>query len=66
MLSFDENGKENHVLVSRPCHVVNTSSHSNTEVKQNWAWVVTWMGDCLGTLGAADKNQKPGSIVGAC
>ena len=28
-------------LVSRPCHAGNTSSHSNTEVKQHWetAWL---------------------------
>ena len=24
------------------------------------------MGDCLGTLGGADKKTKPGSVAGAC
>ena len=28
------------VVRQRPCHVGNTSSHSNTEVRQNWAWIV--------------------------
>ena len=28
------------IFVSGPCQVGNTSSYSNTEVKQHWAWIV--------------------------
>ena len=32
--------KDLEILASRPCHVGNTISRSNTEVKQHWAWIV--------------------------
>ena len=47
-------GKKTSFFVSGPCHVWNSSSHWNTEVKQHWAW----MGDHLETPDAAYKNQS--------
>ena len=32
--------KECFKRVSGPCHVVNTNSCLNTEVKQHWAWII--------------------------
>ena len=59
--------------VSGPCHVGDTSSHSCTEVKQHWAWIVlgretTWelqvlltktkAGLCCGSMQAKQMGGK--------
>ena len=36
----DKNYKDSVTRASGPCHVGNTSSHFNTEVKQHRAWIV--------------------------
>ena len=52
-------------LVSGPCNVGNTSSHTNTEVWEHWAWIVLgWRP--FGNSRCCWQKPMPGSIAGAC
>ena len=51
------------LLVSGPCHVGNTSSHSNTEIMQHWArivlgWETTWEIQVLPTKTTAGLRSE--------